>query len=101
MNQDQLRRVFVQMDGSNKGKISAKDMSDTLRHIGIDVNPLEASSIIELVDRDEDKMLTFKEFLHFMYIIENVRKMTLLAQHFLQETLTTLKILTNMNLLLQ
>ncbi|XP_073015798.1 calmodulin-like protein 3 [Primulina eburnea] len=62
MDQTELRRVFSMFDRNGDGKISRKELSESLEKLGIHIPEQEMTQMIEKIDANGDGYVDVEEF---------------------------------------
>lgn len=62
MDQTELRRVFSMFDRNGDGKISRKELSESLEKLGIHIPEQELTQMIEKIDANGDGYVDVEEF---------------------------------------
>uniref|UniRef100_A0A061S2P4 Calmodulin n=1 Tax=Tetraselmis sp. GSL018 TaxID=582737 RepID=A0A061S2P4_9CHLO len=67
----EFKECFTLFDKSGDGRVSAEEISEVMRQLGVDLSPEKLKTMIEEVDTNNSGELEFPEFLQLM-----VRQMT-------------------------
>ncbi|XP_057519640.1 calmodulin-like protein 3 [Amaranthus tricolor] len=62
MDQAELKRVFQMFDRNGDGKITKKELNDSLQNLGIYIPDKELSQMIEKIDLNKDGFVDMEEF---------------------------------------
>ncbi|CAO2826477.1 unnamed protein product [Amaranthus hypochondriacus] len=62
MDQVELKRVFQMFDRNGDGKITKKELNDSLQNLGIYIPDKELSQMIEKIDVNKDGFVDMEEF---------------------------------------
>lgn len=62
MNQTEIHRVFHMFDRNGNGKITKKELSDSLQNLGIYIPKMELVQMIEKIDINRDGFVDMEEF---------------------------------------
>ncbi|KAL8531111.1 hypothetical protein ACS0TY_007938 [Phlomoides rotata] len=62
MDRPELRRVFSMFDRNGDGKISRKELSESMEKLGVQIPEKELSQMIEKIDVDGDGCVDVEEF---------------------------------------
>ncbi|XP_021841862.1 calmodulin-like protein 3 [Spinacia oleracea] len=62
MDQAELKRVFQMFDRNGDGKITKKELNDSLQNLGIYIPDRELSQMIEKIDVNKDGFVDMEEF---------------------------------------
>ncbi|XP_021733483.1 calmodulin-like protein 3 [Chenopodium quinoa] len=62
MDQAELKRVFQMFDRNGDGKITKKELNDSLQNLGIYIPDRELSQMIEKIDVNKDGYVDMEEF---------------------------------------
>nr|CUU00355.1 Calcium binding protein [Hymenolepis microstoma] len=63
---DQWREAFDEMDKDKSGNLTVDELYEGLKNAGCDMKRSEVEDIINAVDKDRDKSLTYQEFVALM-----------------------------------
>lgn len=62
MDQTELKRVFQMFDRNGDGKITKKELSDSLENLGIFIPDIDLAQMIEKIDVNKDGCVDLDEF---------------------------------------
>ncbi|KAJ6683314.1 hypothetical protein OIU85_007040 [Salix viminalis] len=62
MDQAELKRVFQMLDRNGDGKITKKELNDSLENLGIFIHDKELTQMIETIDANGDGFVDIDEF---------------------------------------
>lgn len=63
-DKEERARIFGKFDGNGDGKISSEELGEALKTLG-SVSPEEVQTMMDELDTDKDKFISYEEFTDF------------------------------------
>lgn len=72
MGLNNVEKAWVALDISKRGVITPLDLTEAIKALGLYLNKGELGLLFNFIDRDQDGVISFMEFLDFYNINQNV-----------------------------